>query len=710
MSRHCRGHIITRAAAPGALTPIALLGGILAGPASAQSDTESLEPITVQSLRTTQGRALSAIPGSVTVIDEQQIAEQLRTTRDLGEILSNLVPGLGQSSQSMTNFGQRLRGRDFLVLIDGVPQNAVLRQAFKHLRSIAPEAIERVEVIRGAVATYGIGSTGGIINFITKSGQGIEGTEAQTTVGISGQTANSDSFGGRAYQGFRGTRGAFDYSVNLSRTQTGAFFDGSGDRIPPDGFKSQGGGLSEAIENNLQAKLGYQIGADQRLRFSFNYYDQEQDAEHTADATTGDPARDTPTRAVDREPRGIDPGTENLNLSLDYTLKDLADGTLSAQVYLQDYETQFGFFEFFETGPGQTFLETQHTGARLAHERGFFDIAHAVYGFDLGSEQTSQSFTDGRTNIGELEQLNYAPFLQVEGRVLPSLRLRGGVRHERVNVDVPTFQDESVSSPGTVEGGELDYSETVFNAGAVYDIADAHQAFFGFSQGFSVADVGRALREQSGQGNDVEAGAFEPDAKVVNNFELGWRGRGRGLQASTALFLSTSEEGTTFGGPPNFRLQQREERVVGLEASVDWQATDALAVGGTGSWQEGRVDTDGDGDVDTDLDGTRIAPPELTAYAEYARGERWSTRLQLKRVFGRDEFGDSAAFGQGEVEPFTLVDVSAEVQLGPGRLSGGIDNLFNEQYITPLGQAFNLTGFEVAGRGRSFTVAYSVTY
>lgn len=235
-----RGRLPARSMPPGAgLTlAFAVVALTLPLPVAAQpdGDDEQLGAITVTTTRASQGRTLSAIPGSVQIIEQEELEEQARGSQDMGEILSNLIPGFGLSSQQLTNAGQQLRGRDFLVMIDGVPQNASLRQASKHLRSIAPEAIERVEVIRGSVATFGYGATGGIINFITKSGEGLDGTRKQTTVGIGGQTEDSDSLGGRVYQGIRGDSGAFDYSVNISAKRSGVWYDGDGDVIPPDGL------------------------------------------------------------------------------------------------------------------------------------------------------------------------------------------------------------------------------------------------------------------------------------------------------------------------------------------------------------------------------------------------------------------------------------------------------------------------------------------
>ena len=666
-----------------------------------------MAPITISTTRNRQGK-LAETPGSIQVISSQELEQQARMSsdNDMGDILSNLVPGLGTSSENLTNFGQQMRGRDFLVMIDGVPQNSSIRQTSKFVRTIAPEAVERVEVIRGAVANYGFGATGGIINFITKSGEGAEDTTFQSTVGVSGQEQDGNSLGGRLYQGVRGSNGDLDYSVNLSATETGVFYDGDGDIIPADGL-IQGGSLSESTEHNAQSKLGYQLTPDQRLTLAVNYYKREQDAEYSADRTSNAPRGKGPKiTAVNQDPRGRDPLTENLNISLDHTAKNTLGGTLSSQLYYQDYETLFSFFGGYQTGGGQSQATVERVGARVSHDRSVMGVANAVYGLDFEQEEGDQGLLDGRTRIPMIEETSYAPFVQLEMPVGEQWLLQGGVRHERVSLDVPTFQDEALANPGTVRGGELDYNDTLFNAGAVYFLTDNQEIFLNFSEGFTVADVGRALRSQP---QDISAEQLDPEPQVVRSHELGWRGRFDRLEASATVFMNTSDQGVTFTGPPNFELLQQEERVHGVELTADYQLTDAVKLGGTGSYQEGRVDTDNDGDLDSDLPGTRISNPEITAYTEYAPSETWSVRAQARHLFDRDEFGDTG-FGQGDVEGFTLVDVTGGVDVGPGQLNLGISNLLDEQYIVPVSQAFNLNTRTVAGRGRAYSMEYSLTY
>jgi iron complex outermembrane receptor protein len=78
------------------------------------------------------------------------------------------VLGLSASSGTSSNFAQTLRGHAALVMIDGVPQSTPLKKGAVGMRSLDPNVIERIEVIKGATSIYGNGAAGGIINYITK--------------------------------------------------------------------------------------------------------------------------------------------------------------------------------------------------------------------------------------------------------------------------------------------------------------------------------------------------------------------------------------------------------------------------------------------------------------------------------------------------------------------------------------------------------------
>ena len=84
---------------------------------------------------------------------------------------SKAVPGLSDSSRTITDYGQTLRGRNALILVDGVPMNP---HATHHadFQQLTPESIANIEVIRGSNAIYGGGAAGGIISITTKAAGG----------------------------------------------------------------------------------------------------------------------------------------------------------------------------------------------------------------------------------------------------------------------------------------------------------------------------------------------------------------------------------------------------------------------------------------------------------------------------------------------------------------------------------------------------------
>lgn len=71
------------------------------------------------------------------------------------------------SSQGRTNYGMNMRGRAIVVLVDGVRLNSS-RTDSRQLDAIDTFNVDHIEVISGSTALYGGGSTGGLINIVTK--------------------------------------------------------------------------------------------------------------------------------------------------------------------------------------------------------------------------------------------------------------------------------------------------------------------------------------------------------------------------------------------------------------------------------------------------------------------------------------------------------------------------------------------------------------
>ncbi|MEX0742361.1 MAG: TonB-dependent receptor, partial [Phycisphaeraceae bacterium] len=277
--------------------------------------------------------------------------------------------------------------------------------------------------------------------------------------------------------------------------------------------------------------------------------------------------------------------------------------------------------------------------------------------------------------------------------------IRGGVRHEAFWLSVP---DVTNRQNVDVEGADLSFGATLFNATAVGYVNDNVEVFGGFSQGFSVADFARAVSDTT----QTQASALQNGFQTVDNYEIGIRGDWGDVRGSLAGFYSESDNGTTFD--PNLRIVQQPEHIWGVEADGDYRFHEQWGIGGTATWMQGRIDLDNDGDYDEDLPGTRIPPLKLTGYLEYQPFEWWNNRLQA--MYSGTRSPDSSLYGNQPVEDYVLVDLYASFKVGPGELRLGVENLLNEDYYPVLNQATAASYNYTRGSGRKLSFVYSVNW
>jgi len=196
------------------VTVVLLIVLLAAVPASAQDrppvpagaqETKKLEPVIVTG--TMIETPAQQVGATVTVIDGDDIEQHYYPTVD--EALRN-VPGV--DIRRSGSFGKTtsisIRGANanqVQVLIDGVRVKSPTTGQ-SDLSDIAPEAIDRIEIIRGPQSTiYGADAIGGVVQIFTKKGTGPFSAYSSQEVG------NYDTL--RSKVGFGGTYQGFDYSL-----------------------------------------------------------------------------------------------------------------------------------------------------------------------------------------------------------------------------------------------------------------------------------------------------------------------------------------------------------------------------------------------------------------------------------------------------------------------------------------------------------------
>ena len=693
---------------------------------AATDDPDSLQ-VVVTATRTEE--ELLDVPRSVTVIEREQIEQQLEFTNNLPDILGQLVPGLSPPTLQRTTRGFTLRGRNALVLIDGIPQNLNSGIGLE-LNGIAPDAIERIEVVPGASALYGDGATGGVINIITRAPveEGVTySINAGTRVGLT--EIEDDSFSYDAGIGIAIAEDQVDARVELSYDINNARFDADGDRIPPET------GISDSNRFGLLTNLGYNLSEEQRLAFTFSLYDDTLDTVFSTDrsifAIEGtQTARAVRVGEIDYD---VSPSLTNYILNLTYQHTDFLGSQLDAQFYYRNLETVGSFSDLrLSTFPDffPDIFQSRNTnsewGARLQVDTPLGNTANLLWGVDYSQEdaEIAALFLDAgafeaNRELNIIDEFSLFPqydlnslglFAQARWDITEQWQISGGIRYDNFDFSVDDYQ-LAFQFPREREGGSGSNDDVSFNAGLLYRPIPEIGLFANFSQGFSIPNLGSAFSSATPTFDIDDNLELEP--QTVNNFEVGVRAELDRVQVSIAGFYSESDLGSAvvFNPDTGFsELVRAPQRNYGVEAALDWQPSDTWQLGGYFSWSEGENDVDDDDDF-LALSSLQVPPYKVGLYVENDTTPTWTNRLQLLLVGDRDR-----AFDDGvdlfEINSYVTLDWLSSVELGPGRLTLAVQNLLNNDYL-PLTSQERIGPFEdrrYAAPGITVSLRYSIRF
>lgn len=689
--------------------------------------TQVMAPIEVAGSRTASNLVN---PVQQTIVLERDALQELRTgSGTLATILSKTVPGMADSSRTITDYGQTLRGRGVLVLVDGIPLNTN-RDSSRNLANIDPATIERVEVLRGSSSIYGAGATGGIVSITTRPAGGEPVAETTITAVSPLTRLRADGLGGQLQQHFAGSKGMVDYALDLGARHNGASYDAHGRRIAPE--PSQGD-LFDSNIYSLGGKLGLRIDDKQRLQLSANYYNADQDSDYTSDPSVGrlpaGSARALPMSGLQLADQNQ---IRNTLVNLEYQHLDLLGSKLTAQMYYRDYFTRFTPFDARAVVTRGNNIDqiTQNTkvfGSRLTVDTPLGEQSRLMWGADFNHERSDMPLDifdpaaydrsggrvfnrmGGLTYMPELTTRSTGLFAQLEHRFNEQWSVQGGARYEYASARFGDFVPLSqlrVPAPATVQGGTVNYDAFLFNFGVAYAPVLGQELYANFSQGFQLPDIGVQMRNAR-PGFDIGSSDLQP--VKTNNYELGWRGGVGNTSASLALFYTTSKLGDVQSFNNGLILTRTEERIHGIEGTVDYATDDETwATGGTFTWMKGRERPAGRSWQD--MTGYRIPPLKLTAYLQYRPNERWSNRIQANYFGGKDyRLNGVESFGRRDVSSYFTVDLMSRYQPNQNdTFILGIENLFNRDYYPLYSQLMrsNTNTSRLPAAGTVLTLTY----
>lgn len=690
--------------------------------APASDEIVMLEKMTVTTATRTE-KAIEKIPGAVELVTRADLELQSLIAEDPSQALEVHVPGFSPSRQKLTQTGESLRGRPVLYLLDGIPQSNPLRSGMREGYFADSLIIDRIEVVSGANAIHGAGATGGIINYITRAPRTF-GTKQALDVQV-GTQFHADDLSWKAGYSVQHRSKSFDGLFYAGAQQRGLYYDGEGRAI---GIDNVQGDTIDSFAYDLFLKLGHDFTPSQRVQLTANRFDLQGDGDYRN--TLGNRATGQPTTSTRAKPPGEAPRNLITSLSLDYTHRDLFGGSLTAQVFKQDFSSLYGAtnaitFQDVTLAPSGTLYDQSEIvadkiGSKLSytHPNTVIEGLELTAGFDWLSDKTQQRLAaTNRVWVPPMEYTSVAPFAQAEyerGR----FTLRAGVRYETASLDVAPFQTLAFYGRQSVQGGELSFTEPVVNIGGVVRLGGGFSAFAAYTEGFGLPDVGLILRAVNQPNRRVDQ-LLELVPVLTKNLETGLTWRGKRGSATFSVYESESDLSNVvrIDSRGIGQVDRVPTRVRGAELAADWRPFRSVTLSAAAAYLDGKTATAAGRPLDLSLGARNIGPSKLVLGATWRAKPGLSLRLQSRTLFDRDVNegrNTSTTRFEEHFNGYTLFDGAVTWKTQRGTWSLGIENLLDRQYFGYYVQAdinsvlSNDTYF--AGRGRSVTLRYGIEF
>ena len=695
---------------------------------------------------------ISDIPGTVWVIPQEKIQQQAKNGVPIKEMLSILIPSMDIGPQGRTNYGQNMRGRSALVMIDGVSLNSI-RAISRQLDAIDPFNIEKIEVLSGANSIYGGNATGGIINIITKTPTK-KGISGETELGLRTGFMGKDDHDWRAAQSIAGKGDKVYGRLGVAFQQNGGVYGADQKQLITDITQTD---LQYNRSIDVLATGGYKFNNNHKLTASIQYYNSKFNGDRSVflgENLAAFSKKDASLLSM-RDGFSSDKniGTERYMATLAYNANSILGGQ-DLYVQLATRGEKLGFYPF----PGNLKMQTStisymsssqqdtyYSGLKALLSKNWKGL-NVTYGVDVDFEkfQAAQSVynlaktmsSGGLINETQYElgryptnhSKSYAGYAQVKYDIIPQLQINAGIRYQSINVKVDDFvgatQQVQVAmgygaSASAIPGGKSSYNVTLGNAGLLYKINEKNQTWATFSQGVSLADpskyygIGVYAMNPTTNNWDVTSSINvkqQPlQAIKTNQFEVGYRVHEGGFRAQIAGFYSNSDKTVTVD-KTTFQILVNDLKLqnLGIEAEVSYAMDNGVYFGASGLLIKSEVDNKGDWKKQEIYN---ASPSKLVTYIGY-NIQNWSFRFQSLQNFKLTDALNNV------IEGYNTSDLMLGYKTHYGKINVGVQNLFNTDYQTiwskrsqVLYSSYGIPDlFNYKGRGRTFTFNYTYDF
>ncbi len=416
-----------------------------------------MDPIIVTANRHEQES--QKVAGNVSVITKEQIEDS--HAKSVPELLQQ-VQGvfiydngtLHSSTVDIRGFGDTA-GRNVLVLVDGRRINTA-DSGQADLVQIPVGAIERIEIIRGGGSVlYGDNAVGGVINIITKKGEG-------------------DLSGKAGY--FGGSYGSSGEQVQVSGSAKGLSYYFYNQYFDKRGYRENSDELYKDFNGRLDYEFNDQLGMGLQYGYHKDSYELPGGLNETEIIELS--RRGTPTDTAGSLARTEDQYVQ-LNLEIDTLSGDDNLGYFVIEGTHRDRDN-FELFKSIMWGDYGADREIETNGVALKYifDREIYDRdVDFILGFDKYNHTSDILGNNNNTDDLTISKDEYGYFGNMEVELIESLFFVGGSRYHKAEF---TF-DERGSIPN-YETKSPD--ESVSSAGLKYEYAKGSNVFANFQQTF----------------------------------------------------------------------------------------------------------------------------------------------------------------------------------------------------------------------------------
>jgi catecholate siderophore receptor len=610
---------------------------------------------------------LRDIPQTVNVVPQQILRDQ--NARSMESVLKT-VPGVGLSHGDGQRDQVTIRGFSAIAdqFIDGLRDDALY---FRDLSNV-----EQVEVIKGpASVLYGRGSSGGLVNRITKK-PGVDKSEVAVQVGSWNQR-----------------RGEFDIGRNLA--DSGVAFRVTGAVERADSYRDKQFLDREALAPSLSFKLG----ADTSLLLQAEYLSDERVTDFGIPAYLGRPVKVSPSTYYGAEnARDVDTSKAKVT-AMGFTLNHRFNEQFSLRNAFRHYDYELNRRN---TLVGSVTAQTASLtrGNVFRDEDGYFNqteltqklkiggMGHQIlYGVEFGKQNKDQFFLNqaNAATVSLFDPVN--PILPLAATGLPSTDNRGIMKTESAYIqDLVAFSKEwKLLAGARYDRFQQETEERIANrpdlsrtdaewsprAGIVYQPTLTQSYYASISKSFQPSAEAFPLAAN----NEQIAPEKTTNTEVGAKFDFFG-----GLASATASIfrLERTNIKTTDPAATNRLIPIGEQRTDGLELTFNGDLSDGWQVWAGYAYLDARVTKSAPGSAGIDGKRATLTPKHsanLWVTKTFAGAYRTGAGINYVDERAADPANTVMLPG------YTTVDFMLGYRLAKLDLQLNINNVFDREYI-----------------------------